>query len=236
MLRHMKRMQGDRVSSALSARGFELNYYCPAEGERLPPLDQGHDLAVVYGGVQSANDDGYVVEEIEWIRNWVDSGRPYLGLCLGGQLLAKAYGAEVSCHPGGLHEIGFVSIYPAEDSEFLPAPLDVYQWHKEGFELPAGATLLARGDVFQNQAFRLGDSAYGIQFHPEVTRDIMLDWMRDSEASLQSPGASPREQQLEDARRHNGAIDAWLDRFFDRCLLNGIDRTAEDAAAKKQSG
>ncbi len=174
---------------------------------------------MVYGGVQSANDDGYIQGEIDWIRDWVGSGRPYLGLCLGGQLLARAFGAEVFRHPQGLHEIGFVRINPASDPGFLPEPLHVYQWHKEGFDLPDGATLLARGEVFENQAFRLGESAYAIQFHPEVTPKIMADWMRDAEASLSAPGASPKAQQLEDAKRHNGAIDVWLDRFLDRCLL-----------------
>lgn len=222
MLRHMKRMQDDRVSNALEARGFELDYRCPAEGEPLPNPDEGHELTVVYGGVQSANDDGYIRAEIDWIRDWVRSGRPYLGLCLGGQLLASAFGAKVSRHPEGQHEIGFSCIYPAGDPDFLPQPLHVYQWHKEGFDLPAGATLLARGEVFRNQAFRLGDAAFGIQFHPEVTSKIMLDWMKDSASSLSAPGASPKARQIEDATRHNGTVDAWLDRFLDRCLLRAI--------------
>ncbi len=222
MLRHMRRMQDDRVSKALIARGFELDYRCPAEGEPLPPLDEGHDLAVVYGGVQSANDEGYIRDEIGWIRSWVSTGRPYLGLCLGGQLLASAFGAKVSHHPEGQHEIGFVRICPAGDAEFLPAPLYVYQWHKEGFELPSGATLLALGETFPNQAFRYGDAAYGIQFHPEVTAEIMLHWMNDSAASLSAPGASSKETQVEDAARHNGSVDVWLDQFLDLCLLPKI--------------
>ena len=222
MLRHMTRMRGDRVSEALIARGFELDYRCPAEGDALPKLDEGHELTVVYGGVQSANDDGYIRAEVDWIRDWVESGRAYLGLCLGGQLLASAFGAAVSHHPEGKHEIGFVRIHPAGDLDFLSSPLHVYQWHKEGFELPVGATLLARGDVFPNQAFRYGGAAYAIQFHPEVTPEIMLDWMETSEASLSAPGASSKQRQLEDADRHNGAIDAWLDGFLDRCLLPKI--------------
>lgn len=235
MLRHMKRMQGDRVSKALTARGFELDYRCPAEGEALPMPDEGHVLTVVYGGVQSANDDGYIRAEIDWIRNWVESERSYLGLCLGGQLLARAFGAKVSSHPEGRHEIGFVRIRPAGVPDFLPSPLYVYQWHKEGFELPAEATLLAHGEVFPNQAFCCGESAFAIQFHPEVTPAIMLEWMEHSEASLAAPGASPRQAQIEDAKRHNGAVDAWLDGFLDRCLLPtlGIPAPAE---ARNASG
>ena len=230
MLRHMKRMQGDRVSTALEARGFELDYRCPAEGDPLPSPDEDHRMAVVYGGVQSANDDGYISKEIEWIRNWVKSGRVYLGLCLGGQLLATALGARVYRHTDGQHEIGFVRIRPTGDSGFLSAPLHVYQWHKEGFDLPEGATLLAEGEVFPNQAFQYGDSAFAIQFHPEVTTDIMLDWMRDSQVSLSAPGAAPKAQQLTDARRHNGAMEAWLNGFLDEVLLPRIGRSSPDSA------
>lgn len=235
VIRHMKQMQGDRVSRALTRRGFELDYRCPAEGEPLPGLEEGHVLTVVYGGVQSANDDGCIPEEIDWITRWADAGRPYLGLCLGAQLLASGLGARVSQHPGGRHEIGFVRIRPADDERFLAGPMHVYQWHKEGFDLPANATLLAHGEVFPVQAFRYGDAAYGLQFHPEVTTEIMLDWMKDSEESLSQPGASPREQQIEDAARYGAAIDAWLDNFLDRCLLRqlaGIEAHTTDSAAR----
>ncbi|MDX1512418.1 MAG: glutamine amidotransferase [Gammaproteobacteria bacterium] len=224
VIRHMKKMRGDRVSTWLSANGFELDYRCPAEGEALPDSDEGHALTLVYGGVQSANDDGFIDDEIEWIRHWVGDGRPYLGLCLGGQLLARAFGAEVARHDRGLHEVGFVEIRPAADRTFLPAPLKVYQWHKEGFALPEKAELLAVGDSFPNQAFRYGEAAYGLQFHPEVTVDIMREWMADGAESLAAPGASSREQQLADASRYGNAMAAWLENFLGGVLLPLVER------------
>ena len=214
IIRHMKAMCDDRVSGQLKAAGFALDYRCPAEGEALPELDEGHVLAVVYGGVQSANDDGYIDEEIAWIRDWVLAGRPYLGLCLGGQLLARALGAPVAGHQAGRHEIGFVKISPVGDNGFLRAPLHVYQWHKEGFEIPDGAELLATGEIFPNQAFRFGNAAYGLQFHPEVTPEIMHGWMKEAAAMLDAPGASSREQQIEDAAAHSTRMGRWLENFL----------------------
>lgn len=219
IIRHMKRMRGDRVSDWLEVNGFELDYRCPAEGEPLPEEDEGHRLTVVYGGVQSANDNGYIEEEIAWIQRWVEEGRPYLGLCLGGQLLARALGARVERHPEGLHEVGFVEISPADDPEFLASPLQVYQWHKEGFELPAGAELLAAGKTFENQAFSYGDAAYALQFHPEVTETIMRDWMADGAESLSAPGATPKAQQLADVVRYGNGMADWLERFMGRRIL-----------------
>lgn len=235
IIRHMKVMRNDRVSGQLKAAGFSLDYRCPAEGEALPEFDEGHALAVVYGGVQSANDDGYIREEIAWIRDWVLAGRPYLGLCLGGQLLARALGAPVAGHRAGRHEIGFVEISPAGDDGFLTAPLRVYQWHKEGFEIPDGAELLATGEVFPNQAFRFGSAAYGLQFHPEVTPEIMHGWMKEAAAMLDAPGASSPEQQIEDAAAYSTGMGRWLKNFLSGWLPTQSGRGDGRAVAAREA-
>jgi len=84
-------------------------------GDALPPVNNGHAAVIVYGGAESANDVdslSHVREEIDWIGKWVETGRPYLGICLGSQLLARALGARVSRHAEGVHEIGYVKIEP----------------------------------------------------------------------------------------------------------------------------
>lgn len=219
LVEHMPSNIEDRLTHYLIKRGFELEVRCPARGDPLPAIDEGHMLAVVHGGIQSANDEtelAYIRAEIDWIERWVGGGRPYLGLCLGGQLLARALGATVSPHPGGLYEIGFFRITPtAHATAFLPAPLHVYHWHREGFEVPQGAELLAVGEAFYNQAFRYGESAYGLQFHPEATPDILRAWIDETNDALDQPGAHSRQRQLADAARFDAKMGAWFERFMD---------------------
>ena len=227
LVRHMPSERADRVSRHFALRGCQLDWRCPAEGDPLPGPDEGHRVAVVYGGAQSVNDaeqHAYLRAELDWIQRWLADGGAYLGLCLGGQLLARALGAIVARHPRGLHEIGYVQVHATAAGEsLLPKSLHVYQWHKEGFELPAGAELLATGTDFPNQAFRVAERAFGLQFHPEVTDDMMRQWMEEAGHMLDEPGAHPRERQLADGERFGRAMGEWLASFLDAHLLSDED-------------
>jgi len=231
LVQHMRRDPEDRVSNWLLDAGFELDWRWPAEGDSLPESTVDHELAVVYGGVQSANDDsGFMGREIEWASQWARAGRPYLGICLGAQILARSLGAQVARHPAGLHEIGFVRIEPdadgeeavaggdAAEGEFLDAPLHVFHWHNEGFEIPDGGVRLARGDVFPNQAFRWGPRAYALQFHPEATPVMLRRWNEQVEHGKGAPGAHPPERQFADAERFDAPMGEWFRGFLDRWL------------------
>lgn len=126
----------------------------------------------------------YLREVKSYVRSAAAADVPFLGICLGGQLLADALGAQV--HSGRFGEKGVRKVRLLERS--TPAPLffgfpeqfDAFQWHDDSFELPAGATLLASSDACANQAFRFGKHSYGLQFHPEVTRDIVSSWSGSS--------------------------------------------------------
>jgi len=211
----------DRASRFLAARGYATEWVRVADGETPPAPSPAYAGAIVYGGPESVNDltaYPYLKTEMAWIEDWIAAEVPFLGICLGGQLLARVLGAPVSRHPEGLHEIGYVEIEPTSSCGFLPAPLSVYHWHNEGFEVPASAQRLAAGPVFPNQAFRYGKKAYGIQFHPEVCEKVMQRWLSDASASLAEPGAQTPAEQLAGAKRHDKAMAAWLDRFLDRWL------------------
>ena len=96
-----------------------------------------------------------------------------------------------------------------------------YQWHRDTFDIPAGAVHLARNDAFAAQAFCYGGHAYGIEFHPEMTLEMIRRWTASRKGSrmLTLPGAQPRATQLEGYHRHISATDRWLGRFLDERLL-----------------
>lgn len=217
LLRHMRESRPDRVMQWLTRRDIRYRELCPAAGDSLPAASQDIAAVVVFGGTQSANDDGfdYIGRELEWIRNWVQTGRPYLGLCLGGQLLARALGAGVGPHPSGEHEIGFFPVYPASRGNgFLETAMYMYQWHKEGFDVPARAQPLAYGDAFVAQAFCYGERAYGLQFHPEVTAAVICSWLDEAGHMLIFPGAHAADRQLTDSQQFIEPMNRWFDKFL----------------------
>lgn len=233
LIRHVKNKRDDRLSRCLLALGYELEWCCPANGDRLPRVGGRHQVAIVYGGVESANDSvnrPYIRREIDWIARWVSLGRPFLGICLGSQLLARALGARVEFHPLGLAEVGYVLVRPTvAGRDFLDGPQCFYAWHTEGFEVPDQAQLIAAGDTFPNQAFRFGEHVYGLQFHPEATPEIILAWMGEDPERLNCPGAHRRTRQVADIRRFDAITKLWLERFLSNWL-------GEDDVGEREGG
>ena len=168
----------------------------------------------------SANDDDtdFIRKELDWLEVPLREEKPFLGLCLGGQLLARYLGAAVTPHEAGVHEIGYYPVRATEAGRgWYPDVQYFYHWHGEGFAVPAGAELLARGEFFPNQAFRHG-RAHAIQFHPEITGEMMLRWSDGPAHRMVMPGAKPRENHIRDHGLHDAGIVTWLDRFLDAWL------------------
>ena len=226
---HEAEASAGRVGDELIARGLPVQHCRPFAGDTLPEAVGDYAGVVVFGGRMSANDEhlDYICAELQWIPKVLSTSTPYLGICLGGQLLARVLGASVAPHAEGLHEIGYTRIRPtAAGIGHFPAPMHFYQWHGEGFEVPRGAELLAAGDTFPNQAFRFG-RAFGLQFHPEVTKSILERWTRDGR-DMDLPGAiRDREAHFAGARQYDDAIAAWLKTFLDDWL--GMDRATAAA-------
>ncbi|MBM4123646.1 MAG: type 1 glutamine amidotransferase [Nitrospira sp.] len=153
----------------LEQRDYRLERYLVPESG-LP--DDAGDFLLVMGGPMSVNDpDAWIRAELAFIKKAVESGIPYVGICLGSQLLAKALGGKV--RPGPKLELGITPVVPTvegrQDQVFktVPEPWAVFEWHGEVFDLPPGAVPLAANDVCI-QAFRYGPKAYGLLFHPEM--------------------------------------------------------------------
>jgi len=141
---------------------------------------------IFMGGPMSANDDlAYLRHEIACIRQAVDRGQPVLGVCLGSQLLAKALGARV--YKNSAKEIGWFDVELTDSGRRDPvlsgldSPETVFHWHGETFDLPDGADWLAYSEQCRHQAFRVGSITYGLQFHLEVTPEMIADWCRQDE-------------------------------------------------------
>lgn len=214
---HQEHSDPGRVGQRLAQMGYELDLRRPCMGHALPETMDDHVGTVVFGGPMSANDEHlpFIRAELDWLPMAVTSGKPYLGICLGAQLLSRAGGGVVAPHPEGMVEIGYFPVQATEHGRPLfPDEAHFLQWHREGYALPNGASRLAQGALFAEQAFRYDDRAYGIQFHPEVTRAMMERWTEKAAERLTLPGAQSRQQILDGWQRHDAAVDRWLDAFL----------------------
>jgi GMP synthase (glutamine-hydrolysing) len=143
-----------RVGRKLAERGYRLDIRRPCMGQPLPETLENYDGVVVFGGPMSANDCrelDFIRKEIDWLGVPLKEEVPYFGICLGGQLLARHLGGKVTPHPEGFAEIGYYPIRPTENANgYGPWPDYVYQWHREGFDVPPDGVLLAEGENFPN--------------------------------------------------------------------------------------
>ena len=178
--RHVPFEHLGRIAPELEARGIETEYPDLYARPTAPDLDRAAGL-IFMGGPMSVNDDlAYIRQELDLIRHAIAQGKPVLGVCLGSQLIARTLGARV--YQNAVKEIGWFPIRCSESARRdrlfagLDNPEPVFHWHGETFDLPAGAELLASSDACRHQAFRYGDNVYGLQFHLEVTPEMIADW------------------------------------------------------------
>lgn len=217
---HQEHSTPGRVGLRLAARGFPLDIRRPRFGDPLPDTLEAHAGAVIFGGPMSANDgDDYIRVETEWVKVPLREAAPLLGLCLGAQMIARHLGAEVTSDPEGRVEIGYYPLRPTVAGRALAAwPDRVHHFHREGFDLPKGAVLLAEGDVFPNQAFAYGSAAFGLQFHIELTTAMVGRWTRRIGEREWKPGTQQAAEHFAGRALHDWKTAAFLEAFIDRWL------------------
>lgn len=183
VLKHVAHEGAGTIHDHLIDREIPVRFIELYRGDAIPRDLSGVRAVCVMGGPMNVGEESkypFLAEEKVLIRRLIDQKIPVLGICLGAQLIASALGQKVYKAPAP--EVGWspVTLTPAaaNDPIFSPLPqrpIQVLQWHEDTFDLPEGAVLLATNDVVTNQAFRVG-SAYGLQFHVEVTGSMLLDW------------------------------------------------------------
>jgi GMP synthase-like glutamine amidotransferase len=193
----------------VAERGHALDEWRIATEPAAPAEEYG--AVMIFGGAMHADQEAehpWLGDEHAFIEGLLERGTPLLGVCLGAQLVAKAAGARVArlAEP----EIGWCEVDVSANGDpvlgALPGRLLAFQWHLYGFDVPVGASELARSPACP-QAFRLGDAAWGVQFHPEVTTEIVARWIDES------PDEAPEGLLAETERR----IEEWMRVGRDLC-------------------
>jgi GMP synthase (glutamine-hydrolysing) len=209
-IQHVRHEPAALIATMAAERGVTLDVRVIPNGDPLPDVEDVDGL-VVMGGPMGANDDAEhpnLPAERALLAAAVHRGIPVLGVCLGAQLLAAALGARV--YPGPTLEVGLAEVEVIADDPVLgPAGtrLPAMHWHRDTFDLPTGATRVARSAQYPHQAFRVGERAWGLQFHVELDQALAAAWAPHlpGDVIIDEPGR----RAVEDFGR--GAIGRFLD-------------------------
>lgn len=208
-----------RLGEFLQKNGFVLDIYRPLLGESLPCTLEQYAGVVILGGKMSVNDrEDYIRKEIDWISLSLKEDKPFLGICLGAQMLARNLGGDVGTRSDGTVEVGWYPLQPTPQGKILMNwPEMVYQFHDEGiYDLPKEAVLLATGSTYPTQAFRYGNNAWGLQFHAEFTRAMIQRLVVGSADKLTEKGAQPASAHWKGRLIYDQALSKWFEEALEK--------------------
>lgn len=237
-IRHVHFEDLGTLEPLLHKRGYVVRYLDATVDDLTAINALAPDLMIALGGPIGAFDEGiypFLAHELALIQRRVANRAPILGICLGAQLIARSLGAKV--YPLGVKEIGFNPLQLTAEGRQSPLAIlgdtPVLHWHGDQFDIPPDALRLAGTEVGVNQAFSLGDTVLGLQFHLEVDVRYIERWLVGHANELGQAGVDPRtlrtqaQQMRERLEAASGAIfTAWLD---------GIERRVEESVQRAPS-
>jgi len=223
IIQHVSQEGPGLIAEIFSKKGWKLDIRVMNQPEAiLPKTVADYNAVIILGGPMGAYEEEkypYLYQEQELIRDAIARRIPVLGICLGGQLIARALGATVK--PNSIKEIGWYKIHLTEAGkrtllfDDLPEEFWAFQWHGDTFELPEVAVLLAEGETCTNQAFAYKDCAWALQFHPEVTPIIVSYWTEIYKKELiDFAGPEAADQLKEETKRLWGKNREVFSRFW----------------------
>ena len=209
------------IEEHLKNRGMSYRILEFSKGEQVFGIDEYSHLIVMGGpmAVYEMERYPYLRTEAELIKEFIKKGKSVLGICLGAQMIAHALGAKV--YPGGIQEVGWYKVDLTPEGMEDPAVsalsvnnapyAEVFQWHGDTFDLPGDAVRIASADIYQNQAFRYRNNVYALQFHIEVTPEIIVEWFEDEKGV----DIDKMLRQTNDIfREYHGRAMNFYDKFF----------------------
>lgn len=223
VLQHIDCEDLGTIEQAMIHRGISYRYVRLFDGDPLPEDIKNYSGLIILGGPMNVYEEDvypYLKGEDILIKEAIKRRIPVLGICLGGQLIAKATGAKVN--KGTKKEIGWYDLLLTPggkaDKVFKNSPerLTVFQWHGDTFDIPSDATLLAGSVLFPNQAFRIGDNIYGLQFHLEVTQKMISRWINEYKDELSSLDYIDPEKIIKDTDKYIKTLSQHAELFYNR--------------------
>jgi GMP synthase-like glutamine amidotransferase len=190
ILKHIEIEGPGLFGGHLKQAGFKTKIFELAKGDALPSLDKCEAILIMGGPMNVYETDKYpfLLKEEEFLREAIAKKIPVLGICLGAQILAKISGAKV--YKSEKKEIGWYRVALTESGQSdklfkgIKGKFSVFQWHEDTFDIPKSGVHLVEGDSVDNQAFRVGECAWGLQFHPEMISQLIKVWVDRSNEPL----------------------------------------------------
>jgi GMP synthase (glutamine-hydrolysing) len=204
-IRHVQFEDLGTFSETLTAHGIRWTYLDAGVDDLKPAIDA--DLCIVLGapiGVYDEDRYPWITDELHAISRRIENDKPTLGICFGAQAIARCAGARVYLGTRG-KEIGWAPISLSDaglDSPLAPLTKPVLHWHGDTFDLPPDAELLASTDRYRHQAFSIGDTVWGIQFHVEVAPSVIERWLIGHAIEIASAGIHPETIRSGDGNRY----------------------------------